>query len=92
MGYSDAFITNARRLHIDLLDVDFVGLSHGHLDHTWGLVPLVRLYTEALMDKLPVKKPTLVAHPLALLPKTLENLPEIGCLLPEDKLSGFFDV
>jgi 7,8-dihydropterin-6-yl-methyl-4-(beta-D-ribofuranosyl)aminobenzene 5'-phosphate synthase len=92
VGYSDAFITNARKLHIDLLDVDFVVLSHGHLDHTWGLVPLVRLYTEGLMEKLPVKKPTLVAHPLMLLPKTLENLPEVGSLLPEEKLSGFFDV
>ena len=92
VGYSDVFIINARKLHIDLLDVDFVVLSHGHLDHTWGLVPLVRLHTEALMGKLPVKKPTLVAHPLALLPKTLENLPKIGCLLPKDKLSGFFDV
>ena len=92
VGYSDVFVTNAGKLHIDLLDVDFVVLSHGHVDHTWGLVPLVRLHTEALMDKLPVRKPTLVAHPLALLPKTLENLPEIGSLLAEDKLSGFFDV
>lgn len=91
-GYSDVFITNARRLHIDLLDVDFVVLSHGHLDHTWGLVPLVRLHTEVMADKLPVKKPALIAHPLAFLPRKLENLPEIGSLLREDKLSGFFDV
>jgi 7,8-dihydropterin-6-yl-methyl-4-(beta-D-ribofuranosyl)aminobenzene 5'-phosphate synthase len=92
VGYSDVFVANAGKLHIDLLDVDFVVISHGHLDHTWGLVPLVRLHTEALMDKLPVKRPTLVAHPLTLLRKTYENLPEIGSLLPEDKLSGFFDV
>ena len=45
VGYSDAFITNARKLAIDLLDVDFVVLSHAHLDHTWGLIPLIRLYT-----------------------------------------------
>jgi len=36
------------------------------------------------MDKLPVKKPTLVAHPLALSPRTHENLPEIGSLLRGD--------
>jgi len=38
--YSDVFVTNAGKLHIDLLDVDFVELSHGHLDHTWGSSPL----------------------------------------------------
>jgi 7,8-dihydropterin-6-yl-methyl-4-(beta-D-ribofuranosyl)aminobenzene 5'-phosphate synthase len=90
VGYSDVFVGNAGKLHIDLLDVDFVVLSHGHLDHTWGLVSLVRLHTEALMDKLPVKKPSLVAHPLALSSRTHENLPEIGSMLSEDKLSSFF--
>jgi 7,8-dihydropterin-6-yl-methyl-4-(beta-D-ribofuranosyl)aminobenzene 5'-phosphate synthase len=90
VGYSDAFVTNATKLHLDLLDVDFVVLSHGHLDHTWGLVPLARLYTEALMDMLPAKKPTLVAHPRALSSRTHENLPEIGSLLGEERLSEFF--
>jgi 7,8-dihydropterin-6-yl-methyl-4-(beta-D-ribofuranosyl)aminobenzene 5'-phosphate synthase len=90
VGYSDAFVTTARKLSIDLLDVDFLVLSHGHIDHTWGLVPLVRLHTEALMDKRPVKKATLVAHPLALASRRVDDLPEIGSLLPEEKLSGFF--
>jgi 7,8-dihydropterin-6-yl-methyl-4-(beta-D-ribofuranosyl)aminobenzene 5'-phosphate synthase len=53
-------------------------------------VPLVRLHTEALIDKLPVKKPILVAHPLALSSRRVDDLPEIGSLLPEEKLSGFF--
>jgi 7,8-dihydropterin-6-yl-methyl-4-(beta-D-ribofuranosyl)aminobenzene 5'-phosphate synthase len=90
VGYSDAFLTNARKLSIDLRDVDYVVLSHGHMDHTWGLVPLVRLYTEALIEQLPVKKPTLVTHPLTLSARRLGNLPEIGSLLTEEKLSGFF--
>ena len=88
VGYSDAFITNARKLSIDLLDVDFVVLSHSHLDHTWGLIPLLRLYTEGIIEKLHVKKPALVAHPLALSGRTLGDLPEIGSLLSEDNLSG----
>jgi len=92
VGYSDAFITNARKLSMDLLDVDFVVLSHGHLDHTWGLIPLIRLYTEGMIEKLQVKKPTLVTHPLTLSSRTLGDLPEIGFLLSEDKLSGYFDV
>ena len=92
VGYSDAFITNARKLSLDLLDVDFVVLSHGHLDHTWGLIPLIRLYTEGMIEKLRVKKPTLVTHPLTLSSRTFADLPEIGFLLSEDKLSGYFDV
>ena len=35
VGYSDAFIRNAHKLRLDLLDVDVVVLSHVHLDHTW---------------------------------------------------------
>jgi 7,8-dihydropterin-6-yl-methyl-4-(beta-D-ribofuranosyl)aminobenzene 5'-phosphate synthase len=92
VGYSDAFVTNARKLSIDLLDVDFVVLSHGHLDHTWGLIPLVRLYTEGMTEELHVKKPTLVTHPLTLSARTSQDLPETGSLLSEDKLSRYFDV
>ena len=92
VGYSDAFIKNARKLSIGLLDFDFVVLSHGHLDHTWGLVPLVRLYTEAKMENLPVKKPTLVTHQETLSSRRLDDLAEIGSLLEKDKLSGYFDL
>jgi 7,8-dihydropterin-6-yl-methyl-4-(beta-D-ribofuranosyl)aminobenzene 5'-phosphate synthase len=89
-GYSDTFITNARKLSINLLDLDYVVLTHGHLDHTWGLVPLIRLYTEALLEDLPVKKPTLITHPLTLSPRRVDKLPEIGSLLQADKLSKYF--
>lgn len=92
VGYSDAFIINARKLSIDLLDVDFVVLSHGHLDHTWGLVPLIRLYTEAMIEGQCNKKPALVTHPATLSSRTLGDLAEIGSLLSEDKLSGHFDL
>ncbi len=46
-GYSDVFIQNAQKMNVNLLDIDCVVLSHGHIDHSWGLVPLVRMYTEA---------------------------------------------
>lgn len=90
VGYSDAFIQNARKLSIDLLNVDFVVLSHGHLDHTWGLIPLVGLYTESIFEGQNAKKPTLVTHPLTLSTKKFGNLSEIGSLLTEDKLAGYF--
>jgi 7,8-dihydropterin-6-yl-methyl-4-(beta-D-ribofuranosyl)aminobenzene 5'-phosphate synthase len=92
VGYSDVFLLNARKLTIGLLDVDFVVLSHGHVDHSGGLVPLLRLHMEARIEELAVKRPTLVAHPLALSGKRIGDLPEIGSLLQEEKLSSFVNL
>jgi metal-dependent hydrolase (beta-lactamase superfamily II) len=39
-GYSDAFIRNAEKMRIDLRNLDWVALSHGHVDHTWGVRPV----------------------------------------------------
>ena len=36
-GASDLFIRNAGQLGIDLSDVDYVFISHGHSDHAGGL-------------------------------------------------------
>jgi 7,8-dihydropterin-6-yl-methyl-4-(beta-D-ribofuranosyl)aminobenzene 5'-phosphate synthase len=92
VGYSDVFIRNAQKMHIRLLDVDFVVLSHGHLDHTWGLDPLIRLYTEAIIEKIDHKKPTLVAHPLTFLTKRLDGLEEVGSMISEEKLAKHFEI
>ena len=40
-GASDLFIRNARLMGIDLREVDYLVLSHGHRDHTGGLHHLV---------------------------------------------------
>ena len=37
-GFSDAFIKNAYKLGLDLSDVTEIILSHGHNDHTGGLL------------------------------------------------------
>lgn len=92
VGYSDVFIKNALKMHVNLLDIDFLVLSHGHLDHTWGLAPLIRLYTEAVIEEIDHKKPTLVAHPLTLLTKTLNGLGESGSMMSEEKLSKHFQI
>jgi 7,8-dihydropterin-6-yl-methyl-4-(beta-D-ribofuranosyl)aminobenzene 5'-phosphate synthase len=92
VGYSDAFIRNAQKMGLDLLQVDFIVLSHGHLDHTWGLFPLLQLYTEAALEGRPAKRPTLVAHPGVFASRKVENAPEIGALLDADHLSRFFEL
>ena len=46
-GATDAFLQNAEKLGIDLKQVDTVVISHGHYDHTGGLLSFVRLNPEA---------------------------------------------
>jgi 7,8-dihydropterin-6-yl-methyl-4-(beta-D-ribofuranosyl)aminobenzene 5'-phosphate synthase len=41
-GQSDLLIRNARTLGIDLRQIDKIVLSHGHYDHTGGLLPLLK--------------------------------------------------
>ena len=62
-GYSDVFVKNAEKLGIDLEKVDTVVLSHGHNDHTRGLLYLPKSS----------KKQLLYAHPGVFLPKRFEN-------------------
>jgi 7,8-dihydropterin-6-yl-methyl-4-(beta-D-ribofuranosyl)aminobenzene 5'-phosphate synthase len=99
-GYSDAFLQNAHKLGIDLLDLDAVVLSHGHIDHTWGLMALMRLYTEhnfenaALSRPAKRRKPQLIAHPAALDSKSFSGLGlgEIGSVFDADKLTRHFEL
>lgn len=90
-GYSDAFLTNARRKGLDLLRLDWVALSHGHLDHTWGLDALIRHHLESASQGMAVAKPKLLAHPQAFATRHADALPEIGMLLAEGKLFRHFE-
>lgn len=91
-GYSDAFIRNAQKMNTSLMNLDFLVISHGHIDHTWGLVPLIKLYTEAKIESIKYNKPTLIAHPYAFLYKEYEVDQEIGSLISEEKLSKYFNM
>lgn len=41
-GYSELFLYNADKLDKEITDIDHLVLSHGHLDHSWGLEALAR--------------------------------------------------
>ncbi len=81
VGYSDIFIRNAYKMGINLCQLDFVSLSHGHLDHTWGLEALIRLYTEASIEKLPSQIPDIIACPNIFTSRAHEDFKEFGSLL-----------
>ncbi len=46
-GQSDLFARNAKKLHVDLTDVDFAVISHGHYDHTNGVPAFARIAPQA---------------------------------------------
>jgi len=90
-GYSGLFIENARRMNLDLLHLDWLALSHGHLDHTWGLTDLAKLYTEASINRIDHARPKLLAHPRVFETRLAEKCPEIGSLLERSKLARHFE-
>ncbi len=91
-GYSGIVVSNARRMGIDLLRVGEIVHSNSHLDHTWGLASLVRLFTEAKIEGTYRKNPSLVAHPDLLLPRWVEGLGETGSFLFPAELSRPFEL
>lgn len=69
-GYSNVCLRNSQAMGIDLAQVDTIVLSHGHNDHTGGLVPL--------RDAGLLAGKTVLAHPLCIQPKRLDGQ-DIGC-------------
>ena len=46
-GTTDLFLKNAEVLGVDIKDVDSVFLSHGHYDHSGGIIPFTRYNSNA---------------------------------------------
>jgi len=91
-GYSGLFLENAKKMGIGFHDLDYVALSHGHLDHTGGLVSLVRYLMEAAIEKKPCRRPGLVAHPRCFWPKEHAPLENNGSILDEAEVRRHFAV
>ena len=89
-GYSDIFLRNAQKLGLNLSHLDYLALSHGHEDHTWGLDPLIRLFTEQEIEQLPFHKPTVVAHPRTFTSVREAGIPDSSPLVSAEKLAKHF--
>ncbi len=89
-GYSGLFLANAEKMGISLRDLDYVVLSHGHLDHTGGLVTLVRHLTEAKIEGNPHRVPELIAHTRCFYPKEKLPLRNNGSILDEAEVRRQF--
>ncbi|MDR1123142.1 MAG: MBL fold metallo-hydrolase [Elusimicrobiota bacterium] len=85
-GYSDVFIKNAEKLNIDLCNLDFVILSHGHSDHTRGLEYLIDIY-----KKKKHSKPALIAHPRIFHKKEFKG-ENIGIKTKSGVLKKYFNI
>lgn len=89
VGYSDIFLRNAYKMNINPEGVNYVILSHGHLDHTWGMVHLLGAldYYSGKNEE----KAVLMSHPMALVPKK-DNGEQIGMIYSEEVLKGCFNI
>jgi 7,8-dihydropterin-6-yl-methyl-4-(beta-D-ribofuranosyl)aminobenzene 5'-phosphate synthase len=87
-GCSALFMENAHKLSIDLSKAQYIVLSHGHYDHTWGLKHLLNMYQN--VNTLPTK-PILLTHPLSFNQRTRDTT-ELGCNVTEAELIDFFSI
>jgi 7,8-dihydropterin-6-yl-methyl-4-(beta-D-ribofuranosyl)aminobenzene 5'-phosphate synthase len=92
VGYSDAFLINAQSMGIDLREIDFVVLSHGHLDHTWGLPHLVKYLSNDRSQKNNIKTPILITHPATFTSRSTKKRKEIGPNVTVESLSDYFEI
>ncbi len=86
VGGSGLFAENAGVLGIDVMQLDYVVLSHGHWDHTWGLETLMKLYIRQPERS----RPTVLAHPLAFNYRTNTKGLECGTLVSADSVRRRF--
>ncbi len=91
-GYSDIFIKNAQKMGKNLAHLDYIVLSHSHLDHTWGIEPYLRYLTELAIEHRSFSRPVLVAHPESLTGVSAHGLREIGSLISKNRLAKHFDL
>ena len=91
-GYSDVFLQNASKLGIRPDEADYLVLSHGHIDHTGGLDPLLKRCMERRFEDESASCPELVAHPSAFVPKVIDNEFSIGTFVTKEACAAHMSV
>lgn len=81
LGYSQAYLQNGMKMGVDFSDLDYIVISHSHLDHTWGMDPLIKHFNEVKMEGNNYKRPTFVAHPEVFVPRSFNGEDEFGMTL-----------
>jgi 7,8-dihydropterin-6-yl-methyl-4-(beta-D-ribofuranosyl)aminobenzene 5'-phosphate synthase len=89
-GYSPIFLSNAKKMGIDLTDITGVVISHGHNDHTNGLPALGKL-----LNRKGLRVP-IILHPVCMEKKWWANkdgsLEAIGMPICQDTLKLYYNV
>ena len=91
-GYSDVFIKNAYKLGLDLSDVTDIILSHGHVDHTGGLLRLEDLYRKMLKAGISLNLKNIITHPDTFEVNLNEKSENIGFPGNPGKLCDIFEI
>ena len=91
VGYSDAFLINGEKMGINFFDIDYLAISHSHLDHTWGLEPYIKRLSEEIMEGRTFKKAEFIAHPNVFDSKSFTGVEEIGMNVDRNKLFRYFN-
>lgn len=91
-GSSDVFIKNAYKMGLDLSHVTEIVLSHGHKDHTSGLMRLQDLYRKMLIAGISLNTKTILGHPDVFEVKLNENSENIGFQWDPAQLCDIFEI
>lgn len=89
-GREGNVIGNAEKQGIDLTDLDYIVLSHGHHDHTNGIENLIHFYESKNISK--EHRPTVISHPDAFFSRYNETGKFIGSKLTKDEVEVNFNV
>lgn len=94
-GKSDVFIKNAEKLNIDLTQLDYVIISHGHADHSGGMRYLIDYYRKKMVMRKPVllmTEPRIFLRRRALIDRGLGGVQECSFEVDQELLEQYFDV